>query len=99
MLQSWTQLKEVYAHVDDVDLYVGGYMEDLLPGTLVGPVFQCIIAEQFRRWRVGDKYFYEFGGYPGSFRLGNLMIHLFLNRITRTCSISHHVPLSLQDLT
>ncbi|XP_054281267.1 peroxidase-like [Macrosteles quadrilineatus] len=69
---AWKQLEHFYEHVDDVDLYVGGVMEDLVPNALVGPVFQCIVAEQFRRWRNGDRFFYEFGGQPGSFRLDQL---------------------------
>uniref|UniRef100_A0A1B6C8P6 Peroxidase n=1 Tax=Clastoptera arizonana TaxID=38151 RepID=A0A1B6C8P6_9HEMI len=60
-------LKSKYNSVDDVDLFVGGIMENLVPKTLVGPTFQCIIGEQFKRWRNGDRFYYEFGGFPGSF--------------------------------
>lgn len=50
------KLRELYKHPSNVDLFVGGILEELLPGSLLGPTFSCIIAEQFRRLRAGDRY-------------------------------------------
>ncbi|KAG8230291.1 hypothetical protein J437_LFUL010194, partial [Ladona fulva] len=61
------KLAQVYAHPDDVELNVGGFLERLVPGALAGPTFVCIMSEQFRRTRVGDRHFYEHGGQPNSF--------------------------------
>ncbi|XP_055850023.1 peroxidase-like [Episyrphus balteatus] len=52
-------LKAFYNSPEDVDLNVGGSLEDLVPGTLAGPTFLCILIEQVYRTRVGDRFFYE----------------------------------------
>lgn len=55
------RLQSVYASHDDVDVTVGASLEAHVEGTLAGPVFLCILTEQFYRTRVGDRYFYENG--------------------------------------
>ena len=56
--QIWLKLKRVYRKVDDIDLYLGGVSERNVKGGSVGPVFACIIGEQFRRLKYGDRFFY-----------------------------------------
>lgn len=56
--------------MDDIDLFVGGAMESDVPGSILGQTFQCIVAEQFYRTRVGDRYFYDNSEMPHSFTPG-----------------------------
>ena len=62
----------VYDHVDDVDLFVGGFMEIQGSGCgeglsgheecgILGPTFRCIIGDTFLGLRFGDRYFYDLG--------------------------------------
>ncbi|KYB29080.1 chorion peroxidase [Tribolium castaneum] len=53
------KLKSVYASVNDIDLWVGGLLEEKAPGSIVGYTFRDIIADQFYRLKKGDKYFFE----------------------------------------
>lgn len=53
------KLKEIYGHPSNIDLFVGGILEDQVPGGKVGPLFRCILVDQFDRLRRGDRHFYE----------------------------------------
>ena len=52
-------LEQLYDHPDDVDLFAAGVLERSLPGGALGPTFACMIARQFRKLRVGDRFWYE----------------------------------------
>jgi len=43
------KLRSVYSSVDDVDLFVGGFMEVAKGDAIVGPTFKCILGDQFAR--------------------------------------------------
>ena len=54
-------LKQNYQHVDDVDLYVGGFLEKAHRDSILGPTFKCIVADTFARLKIGDRFFYDLG--------------------------------------
>lgn len=60
-------LSQLYRNVDDIDLFIGGCHERPLPEAILGPTFACIVAEQARRTKHGDRFWYENGGLPHSF--------------------------------
>lgn len=64
------RLQQLYGTLDKIDIFVGGILEKPAPGSLLGPTFQCIIGDQFRRLRLGDKFYYEESGHPGAFTEG-----------------------------
>ncbi|XP_004526120.1 peroxidasin [Ceratitis capitata] len=53
------KLQELYGHPDNIDVWVGGVLEDQVEDGKVGPLFQCLLVEQFRRLRDGDRFYYE----------------------------------------
>jgi len=59
--QGIEHLKKMYNSIDDVDLFVGGFLEQPHQDSLVGPVFKCIIGDQFARLKKGDRFFYDLG--------------------------------------
>ena len=43
------KLSKLYSHVDDVDLFVGGFLEVPEGDSILGPTFRCIIGDTFAR--------------------------------------------------
>ncbi|XP_074028960.1 salivary peroxidase/catechol oxidase isoform X2 [Leptinotarsa decemlineata] len=58
-------LQKLYSHPNDVDLIIGGLMEE--PKPLLGPTFSCIIEDQMIRSKKGDRYFYTNQDQPNAF--------------------------------
>jgi peroxidase len=67
------KLKQLYGQPDNIDLFVGGVLEEVVNGGLLGPTFRCIIVEQFRRLRDGDRFFYRKPGVFSTFQLQEIM--------------------------
>lgn len=53
------RLASAYTSPDDVDLWVGGVVEDHVNGGQVGETFAAILKDQFQRTRDGDRFWYE----------------------------------------
>ncbi|XP_017777040.1 PREDICTED: peroxidasin [Nicrophorus vespilloides] len=53
------KLKELYGHPGNIDIWVGGILEDQVEGGKIGPLFRCLLVEQFGRLRNGDRFWYE----------------------------------------
>lgn len=51
-----------FRHPDDVDLFVGLNLEDPVEGGIVGPVSACLLGQQFKALRDGDRLFYSHQG-------------------------------------
>lgn len=54
----------------DIDLWSGGVSERPAQGSVVGPTFGCIIAQQFSLLKRGDRFWYELPEQPSSFTPG-----------------------------
>ncbi|XP_053313343.1 eosinophil peroxidase-like [Spea bombifrons] len=50
---------KLYGTPENIDIWVGGVAEPLVPGGRVGKLLTCLIGNQFRRARDGDRFFYE----------------------------------------
>jgi len=66
------RMKQVYGHVDNVELYTGGIAERPVKDSLLGPTWWCIVGYQFQVLKKADRYFYDLGGFQHSFSLAQL---------------------------
>lgn len=55
--EHFTLLQRIYANMNDIDLLVGVLLERKQFGAY-GKIGACIVAEQFRRFKFGDRFFY-----------------------------------------
>uniref|UniRef100_A0AC34R5D8 ShKT domain-containing protein n=1 Tax=Panagrolaimus sp. JU765 TaxID=591449 RepID=A0AC34R5D8_9BILA len=52
-------LAKNYPTPDELDFYVAAMVEDPVQGGLVGVTLSCVIGEQFKRSRDGDRFYFE----------------------------------------
>ncbi|XP_053565790.1 peroxidasin homolog [Bombina bombina] len=52
------KLRSLYGTPKNVDLFPALMVEELLPGSLLGPTLMCLLVTQFRRIRDGDRFWY-----------------------------------------
>ena len=57
-------------------MYVGILAENPIENGILGPVGSCIIADQFLRLKMGDRFWYETSDPLLRFTLGNIFINL-----------------------
>ena len=53
------RLKSTYEHVDDIDLFVGGFLEQPDGGAILANVFRCIVGDTFQKLKFGDRCFFN----------------------------------------
>jgi peroxidase len=58
-----SEFVNTYGSIKNVDLFMGGLAEKHAQNALVGETFQRIIADQFRRLRTGDRFFWQNQGF------------------------------------
>lgn len=58
IFQNYNQLSKIYSNPSDVDLIVGGIMEEPATNSLFGPTFSWLLTNQLIRTRQADRYFY-----------------------------------------
>uniref|UniRef100_A0A3P9BJI8 Thyroid peroxidase n=1 Tax=Maylandia zebra TaxID=106582 RepID=A0A3P9BJI8_9CICH len=56
------RILDIYKHPDNIDVYPGGLVERLLPGSRTGPLFACLIGRQMKVLRDGDRFWWEADG-------------------------------------
>ncbi|KAM6221084.1 peroxidasin homolog [Rhynchocyon petersi] len=53
------KLKRLYGSPLNIDLFPALMVEDLVPGSRLGPTLMCLLSTQFKRLRDGDRLWYE----------------------------------------
>ncbi|KAI3367910.1 hypothetical protein L3Q82_026737, partial [Scortum barcoo] len=56
------KILEIYKNPDNIDVWLGGLVENQLPGSRTGPLFACLIGKQMKALRDGDRFWWEAEG-------------------------------------
>ncbi|MPC52736.1 Peroxidasin [Portunus trituberculatus] len=80
-----------YSRVEDIDLFPAGLAETPAPGSLLGPTFSCLLAQQFSNAKHGDRYWYQNPNQPHPFTPEQLAS---LGRVTLAGIMCSHLRLT-----
>lgn len=58
--------------MSDIDLFTGALSEISMLGSVVGPTFSCLLGNQFKNLREGDRHWFENNFPPSAFSLKQL---------------------------
>uniref|UniRef100_A0A8C6R058 Thyroid peroxidase n=1 Tax=Nannospalax galili TaxID=1026970 RepID=A0A8C6R058_NANGA len=53
------KIMDLYKHPDNIDVWLGGLVENFLPRARTGALFACIIGKQMKALRDGDRFWWE----------------------------------------
>ncbi|KAK5916372.1 hypothetical protein CgunFtcFv8_011362 [Champsocephalus gunnari] len=56
------KILQLYTNPDNIDVWLGGLVEDTLPGSRTGPLNACLIGKQMKAFRDGDRFWWEADG-------------------------------------
>ncbi|XP_029316795.1 thyroid peroxidase [Cottoperca gobio] len=56
------KIARIYKHPNNIDVWLGGLVEYVLPGSRTGPLFACLIGKQMKALRDGDRFWWEAEG-------------------------------------
>jgi len=82
------KLQALYTSTDYIDPWVGALCEDHLSGSAVGELIATILIEQFRRFRDGDRFWYQNDPCIQEFELDIINGSTLSNVILRNTNIS-----------
>ena len=87
--------------VNRLELWPGGLAEDHLPGAMLGETFHAIVADQFRRLRDGDRFWFEndpyFLAHPDL--LGRMRSVTLADVVRRNTPLGNRLPDNVFQLT
>uniref|UniRef100_A0A672UGH7 Peroxidasin n=1 Tax=Strigops habroptila TaxID=2489341 RepID=A0A672UGH7_STRHB len=89
------KLRSLYGTTKNIDLFPALMVEDLVPGTRVGPTLMCLLTTQFRRLRDGDRFWYE---NPGVFTPAQLTQIRQTSLARVICDNSDHIQQLQRDV-
>ncbi|XP_049866581.1 peroxidase-like [Pectinophora gossypiella] len=67
------RLKDVYEHIEDIDLLAGIWLEKPLKDGYVPPTFYCLVVDNLLHNMVSDRHWYERPNRPNAFTLQQLL--------------------------
>ncbi|KAJ9573877.1 hypothetical protein L9F63_008737, partial [Diploptera punctata] len=82
-------IKSIYNRMEDIDLIVGGTLENPTNGAVLGPTFTCLLAHQFVGVRNSDRFWYGNDIPPSSFTRDQLKE---LRKVTLAGLLCSNVP-------